>query len=243
MTEYIYVPGPLDYILHFASPASPIDYLELPDPDAEGRLAGHAQGAGAGQGEGRAFLLASTSEVYGDPLVHPQPEDYWGNVNPDRPARRLRRGQAVRRGDDDGLPPLPRRGHADRPDLQHLRPAHAAQRRARACRRSSCQALRGEPLTVFGDGSQTRSFCYVDDLIEGICRLLHSDYDEPVNIGNPAEMTMLQFAEAIVRFTGVVGEIVLRAAAGGRSRRCASPTSPWPRACSAGSRGSLLPTV
>ena len=136
VTKYIYVDGPLDYILHFASPASPIDYLELPIQTLKVGSLGTHKALGLAKAKGARFLLASTSEVYGDPLVHPQPESYWGNVNPVGPARRLRRGQALRRGDDDGLPPRARRGDAHRPDLQHLRAADAAERRPGRSRRS-----------------------------------------------------------------------------------------------------------
>ena len=130
VTEYIYLDGPVDAILHFASPASPIDYLQIPIQTLKVGALGTHKALGLARAKGARFLLASTSEVYGDPLVHPQPETYWGNVNPVGPARLLRRGQALRRGDDDRVPELPHGRHADRPDLQHVRPADAAERRA-----------------------------------------------------------------------------------------------------------------
>ena len=153
-------------------PPARVDYLELPIQTLKVGSLGTHKALGLAKAKDARFLLASTSEIYGDPLVHPQPEDYWGNVNPIGPRGCLRRSQAVRRSDDHGLPSLPRGRDPDRPDLQHLRPTDAAERRPRRARFIE-QALRGEPITVFGDGSQTRSFCYVADLVEGIYRLLH----------------------------------------------------------------------
>ena len=217
VTHFIYVDGPLDAVLHFASPASPIDYLELPIQTLKVGSLGTHNALGLALEKKARFLLASTSEVYGDPLVHPQPETYWGNVNPIGPARRLRRGQALRRGDHDGVPPRPRRGHPDRPHLQHVRRRACAPATAASFRRFIGQALAGEPMTVFGDGSQTRSFCYVSDLIDGIYRLLQSDVADPMNIGNPAELTVLEFARTIRALTGTSERDRLQAAAGRRS--------------------------
>ena len=163
VTNYIYVDGPVDYVLHFASPASPIDYLELPIQTLKVGSLGTHKALGLAKAKGARFLLASTSEVYGDPLGPPADGDLLGQRQPGRPARRLRRGQALRRGDDHGLPPLPRRSRrADRPHLQHLRPAHARATTAASCRPSCRRRCADEDVTVFGDGSQTRSFCYVE---------------------------------------------------------------------------------
>jgi dTDP-glucose 4,6-dehydratase len=174
VTEYIHVPGELDVILHFASPASPVDYLELPIQTLKVGALGTHKALGLAKAKGARFLLASTSEVYGDPLVHPQPERLLGQREPGRPARRVRRGQALRRGDDDGVPP---RYHGVETRIVRIFNTYGPRMRLRDGRvlpNFIQQALRGEPLTVFGDGSQTRSFCYVDDLVEGIYRLLHS---------------------------------------------------------------------
>ena len=140
--------------------------------------------------------------MYGDPLVHPQPEDYWGNVNPVGPRGVYDEAKRFAEAHHHGLPPLPRDGHADRPDLQYLRPSGCACATAASSPTSSRQALKGEPLTIHGDGSQTRSFCYVDDLIEGIWRLATIDFPEPVNIGNPNELSIREFAEKSSRLTG-----------------------------------------
>jgi dTDP-glucose 4,6-dehydratase len=172
VTEFIHIPGRLDAILHFASPASPIDYLELPIQTLKVGSLGTHKVLGLAKAKGARFLLASTSECYGDPLVHPQTEDYWGNVNPVGPRMRLNDGRAL--------------------------PAFMG------------QALEGRPITVFGDGTQTRSFCYVDDLVEGIWRLLNSDEVLPTNIGNPAEMTILDFAQKVVELTGAKSEIIFK---------------------------------
>ena len=188
------------YVLHFASPASPVDYDANPIQTLKvGTLGTHNCSAWRAAKEAR-FLLASTSEVYGDPLVHPQPETYWGNVNPIGPARLLRRGQALRRGVDDGLPPRPRRRHAHRPHLQHLRPADAGSTTGGSVPNFISQALAGEPLTVYGDGSQTRSLCYV--VRPGPRRARRARAGRrpmPVNLGNPHEVTVLELAEMIVR--------------------------------------------
>jgi dTDP-glucose 4,6-dehydratase len=201
VTNYIHVPGRVDFVLHFASPASPVDYLELPIQTLKVGSLGTHKALGLAQSMGARFLLASTSEVYGDPLVHPQPESYWGNVNPVGP-----RGvydEAKRFA--EAITMAYHRFHGVSTRIVRIFNTYGPRMRARDGRvvpAFVCQALAGEPLTVFGDGSQTRSFCYVDDLIEGIVRVLFSELHEPVNIGNPAEMTVLQFAEAIRRLTG-----------------------------------------
>ncbi len=206
VTNFIHVSGRLDYILHFASPASPIDYLKLPIQTLKVGSLGTHKALGLAKSKGARFLLASTSETYGDPLIHPQPESYWGNVNPVGP-----RGvydEAKRFA--EAITMAYHRHHGIDTRIVRIFNTYGPRMRAgdgRVVPTFICQAQSGEPLTVFGDGSQTRSFCYVDDLIEGIWRLLNSDYVEPVNIGNPAEMTVLQFAEEIVRITGSSSEI------------------------------------
>jgi len=209
VTTYTHVPGRVDFVLHFASPASPIDYLELPIQTLKVGSLGTHKALGLAQSTGARFLLASTSEVYGDPLVHPQPESYWGNVNPIGP-----RGvydEAKRFA--EAITMAYHRFHGVSTRIVRIFNTYGPRMRARDGRvvpAFICQALAGQPLTVFGDGSQTRSFCYVDDLIEGIIRVLFSELHEPVNIGNPAEMTVLQFAEAIRRLTGSQLPIELR---------------------------------
>ncbi len=209
VTEYIHVPGNLDALLHFASPASPIDYLELPIQTLKVGSLGTHKALGLAHAKRARFLLASTSEVYGDPLVHPQPETYWGNVNPVGP-----RGvydEAKRFA--EALTMAYHRYHGVETRIVRIFNTYGPRMRlddGRALPAFMSQALRGEPLTVFGDGSQTRSFCYVDDLVEGIFRLLASDEVEPVNIGNPSEMTILEFARAVIEVTGSNSEIVFR---------------------------------
>jgi dTDP-glucose 4,6-dehydratase len=209
VTNYIYVKGPLDTILHFASPASPVDYLELPIQTLKVGSLGTHKALGLAKEKGARFLLASTSEVYGDPLVHPQREDYWGNVNPIGP-----RGvydEAKRFA--EALTMAYHRSHAVETRIVRIFNTHGARMRlndGRVVPNFISQALRGEPLTVYGDGSQTRSFCYVSDLVEGIVRLLRSDYAGPVNCGNPQEVSILRFAETIRTLTGSGSEIVLR---------------------------------
>jgi len=206
VTNYIHVPGRLDYILHFASPASPIDYLKLPIQTLKVGSLGTHKALGLAKSKEARFLLASTSEVYGDPLVHPQPEDYWGNVNPVGP-----RGvydEAKRFA--EAITMAYQRHHGVETRIVRIFNTYGPRMRAgdgRVVPAFICQALNGEPLTVFGDGSQTRSFCFVSDLIDGILRLLHSDHEEPMNIGNPAEMTVLEFAREIVRLTDSRSEI------------------------------------
>ena len=201
VTEYIHVEGKLDFVLHFASPASPIDYLEKPIQTLKVGSLGTHKTLGVAKDKNARYLIASTSEVYGDPLIHPQKEDYWGNVNPVGPrgvydeAKRFAEAMTMAYHRFHGVDTRIVRifntyGERMRLNDGRVVPAFVS------------QALRGEPLTVFGDGSQTRSFCYVSDLIEGIYRLLMSDEVDPVNIGNPAELTVLQFAETILRITG-----------------------------------------
>ena len=207
VTNFIHVPGELDYILHFASPASPIDYLKLPIQTLKVGSLGTHKALGLAKSKGARFLLASTSETYGDPLVHPQPESYWGNVNPVGP-----RGvydEAKRFA--EAITMAYNRHHGVETRIVRIFNTYGPRMRAgdgRVVPTFICQALAGEPLTAFGDGSQTRSFCFMNDLIEGIFRLLKSDYVEPVNIGNPAEMTVLQFAEEIIRITGSSSDVV-----------------------------------
>jgi dTDP-glucose 4,6-dehydratase len=201
VTNFMYVQGPLDAILHFASPASPIDYLEHPIQTLKVGSLGTHKALGLAKEKRARFLLASTSEVYGDPLVHPQTEDYWGNVNPIGP-----RGvydEAKRFA--EAITMAYHRTH--RVDTRIVRIFNTygprmRQEDGRVVPNFIAQALRGEDLTVYGDGSQTRSFCYVSDLVEGILRLLRSDHPMPVNIGNPHEMTVLQFARLIIELTG-----------------------------------------
>ncbi|MBD3869940.1 MAG: SDR family oxidoreductase [Acidobacteria bacterium] len=207
VTNFIHVPGKLDYILHFASPASPIDYLKLPIQTLKVGSLGTLKAIGLAKSKGARFLLASTSETYGDPLVHPQTEDYWGNVNPVGP-----RGvydEAKRFAEATTM--AYHRHHGVDTRIVRIFNTYGPRMRAgdgRVVPAFICQALAGKPLTAFGDGLQTRSFCFVADLIEGIWRLLNSDYVDPMNIGNPAEMTVLEFAKEIIRLTGSSSEIV-----------------------------------
>ncbi|UPT67862.1 MAG: SDR family oxidoreductase [Sphingobacteriales bacterium JAD_PAG50586_3] len=201
VSKHVHIPGELDYILHFASPASPIDYLKIPIQTLKVSSLGTHNLLGLARAKKARILVASTSEVYGDPLVHPQTEDYWGNVNPVGPrgvydeAKRFMEAITMAYHTYHGVETRIIRifntyGPRMRLNDGRVLPAFIG------------QALRGEDLTVFGDGSQTRSFCYVDDLVEGIYRLLMSDYAQPVNIGNPAEITISQFAEEILKLTG-----------------------------------------
>ena len=207
VTDYIYVEGSLDAILHFASPASPIDYLELPIQTLKVGALGTHKALGLAMAKKAHFLLASTSEVYGDPLEHPQQEDYWGNVNPIGP-----RGvydEAKRFA--EALTMAYHRAHGVETRIARIFNTYGPRMRlddGRVVPNFVGQALRDEPLTVYGDGSQTRSFCYVEDLIEGIYRLLLSDEVEPVNVGNPAEMSILDFAHLVNRLTGNKAGIV-----------------------------------
>ncbi len=209
VTEYIFLDGPVDAILHFASPASPIDYLQIPIQTLKVGALGTHKALGLARAKKARFLLASTSEVYGDPLVHPQPETYWGNVNPVGPrgcydeAKRFAEAMTIAYRNFHGVDTrIARIFNTYGP---RMRPADG-----RVVPSLIGQALRAEPLTVFGDGSQTRSFCYVSDLVEGINRLLQSDFKDPLNLGNPSEMTVLEFAETIRRLTLSKAPIVHR---------------------------------
>ncbi|MDP9435800.1 MAG: SDR family oxidoreductase [Actinomycetota bacterium] len=207
VTEYVHVPGPVDRVLHFASPASPIDYLQLPIETLKVGSIGTLHALGLAKEKGARFLLASTSETYGDPQVHPQPETYWGHVNPVGP-----RGvydEAKRYA--EALTMAYRRTHGVDTAIVRIFNTHGPRMRpndGRAIPAFATQALAGEPITVAGDGSQTRSIIYVDDLIEGIVRLLDSDLPGPLNIGNPHETSVLHIAETIRRLTGSSSEIV-----------------------------------
>jgi dTDP-glucose 4,6-dehydratase len=209
VTNYIAVVGPLDYIFHFASPASPIDYLKLPIQTLKVGSLGTHNCLGLARAKGARILLASTSETYGDPLVHPQREDYWGNVNPIGP-----RGvydEAKRFA--EAITMAYHRAHGIPTRIVRIFNTYGPRMRVedgRAIPAFLSQALRDEDVTVFGDGSQTRSLCYVSDLVEGIFRLMMSDFAEPVNVGNPAELTMRQLAERIVAVTGSRSRIVER---------------------------------
>ncbi|QDU67413.1 UDP-glucuronic acid decarboxylase family protein [Engelhardtia mirabilis] len=209
VTEFIHVPGKLDYVLHFASPASPIDYLELPIQTLKVGSLGTHKALGLAHAKGARFLIASTSEVYGDPLVHPQKEDYWGNVNPVGPRGVYDEAKRFAEAMTMGY----QRYHGVQTRIVRIFNTYGPRMRlndGRALPAFMGQALRGEDLTVFGDGSQTRSFCYVDDLVEGIYRLLMSDEPLPVNIGNPHEMTILEFAKAVIDITGSGSKITHR---------------------------------
>src|SRR5213593_2210757 len=201
VTTYIYVKGPLDAILHFASPASPVDYHELPIPTLKVGSLGTHKALGLAKAKNARFLLASTSEVYGDPLEHPQTESYWGNVNPIGPrgvydeAKRFAEAMTM----------AYHRAHKIDTRIVRIFNTYGPRMRlndGRVVPAFIGQALKGEPLTVFGDGSQTRSFCYVSDLIDGIFRLAMSDFHEPVNLGNPQKMTIKKFADEIIRIMG-----------------------------------------
>jgi len=207
VTEYIDVDGPLDGVLHFASPASPVDYLELPIQTLKVGSLGTHKVLGLAKAKDARFLLASTSEVYGDPLVHPQQEDYWGNVNPIGPrgvydeAKRFAEAMTM----------AYHRYHGVDTRIVRIFNTYGPRMRphdGRVVSNFIVQALLGQPLTVYGDGSQSRSFCYVTDLIEGIYRLFFSDEVDPVNIGNPIEFTILQLGEHVLGATGSVSEVI-----------------------------------
>jgi dTDP-glucose 4,6-dehydratase len=206
VTQYIYLPEAIDFVFHFASPASPIDYLEFPIPTLKVGAHGTHNTLGLAKAKGARFLLASTSECYGDPLVHPQKEDYWGNVNPIGP-----RGvyDEAKRFAEAMTMAYHRYHHVDTKIVRIFNTYGPRMRLndGRVVPAFIGQALTGQPLTIFGDGSQTRSFCYVSDLIDGIYKLAISDFHEPVNIGNPREMTIKQFAEEIIRITGTSAQI------------------------------------
>lgn len=207
VTNYIHVSGDLDLILHFASPASPIDYLEMPIQTLKVGSLGTHKALGLARAKGARFLLASTSEVYGDPLIHPQPETYWGNVNPI--GFRGVYDEAKRFA--EAMTMAYHRYHHLETRIVRIFNTYGPRMRlvdGRALPTFMAQALRGEDITVFGDGQQTRSFCYVDDLIEGIYRLSQSQEVEPVNIGNPEEITILDFANEIIELTGSKSKVV-----------------------------------
>ncbi len=209
VTEFMYVDGPVDYILHFASPASPIDYLKLPIQTLKVGSLGTHKALGLAKTKGARFLLASTSEVYGDPLVHPQPETYWGNVNPVG----LRGVYDEAKRFAEAMTMAYRRYHGTETRIVRIFNTYGPRMRlhdGRAIPAFLSQALRGEDVTVFGTGSQTRSVCYVDDLIDGIHRLLLSDESDPVNIGNEEEITMLDLAKEIIALTGSKSKIINR---------------------------------
>jgi dTDP-glucose 4,6-dehydratase len=209
VTEYIHVVGDLDAILHFASPASPIDYLELPIQTLKVGSLGTHKALGLARAKGAKFLLASTSECYGDPLIHPQSEDYWGTVNP--VGARGVYDEAKRFA--EAMTMAYQRYHGVETRIVRIFNTYGPRMRlndGRVLPAFMPQALRGESLTVFGDGSQTRSFCYVDDLVEGIYRLLNSSELLPTNIGNPNEMTILEFAKEVIDITGSGSDIVFK---------------------------------
>jgi len=201
VTKFIHVPGKLDYILHFASPASPIDYLKIPIQTLKVGALGTHNCLGLAKEKKARILVASTSEVYGDPLVHPQTEEYWGNVNPVGPRGVYDEAKRYM----EAITMAYHNFHGVETRIVRIFNTYGPRMRlndGRALPAFIGQALRGEDLTVFGDGSQTRSFCYVDDLIEGIYRLLMSDYSQPVNIGNPDEISLKEFAEEVLKLTG-----------------------------------------
>jgi dTDP-glucose 4,6-dehydratase len=209
VSKFIHVPGDIQYVLHFASPASPIDYLKIPIQTLKVGSLGIHNCLGLAKAKKARVLIASTSEIYGDPMVHPQNEDYWGNVNPVGPrgvydeAKRFQEAMTMAYHKFHGLETR----------IVRIFNTYGPRMRlndGRALPAFIGQALRGEDLTVFGDGSQTRSFCYVDDLVEGIYRLLMSDYSEPVNVGNPDEITLKEFAEEIIALTGTKQKIVYK---------------------------------
>ncbi len=209
VTNFVYVEGSLDGVLHFASPASPIDYLEKPIQTLKVGSLGTHKTLGLAKAKGARFLIASTSEVYGDPQVHPQPESYWGHVNPIGPrgvydeAKRFAEAMTM----------AYHRYHGVDTRIVRIFNTYGPRMRpndGRVVSNFIVQALRGEPLTIYGDGSQTRSFCFVSDLIDGIYRLFQSDRSDPVNIGNPGEFTVRQLAERVIELTGSTSEIVAR---------------------------------
>ncbi len=209
VTKFIHVPGAIDYILHFASPASPIDYLKIPIQTLKVGALGTHNCLGLAKDKKARILVASTSEVYGDPLVHPQTEEYWGNVNPVGPRGVYDEAKRYM----ESITMAYHTYHKVDTRIVRIFNTYGPRMRlndGRALPAFIGQALRGEDLTVFGDGSQTRSFCYVDDLIEGIYKLLMSDYVYPVNIGNPVEISLLAFAEEILQLTGAKSKIVFQ---------------------------------
>ena len=209
VSKYIYVPGELDYILHFASPASPIDYLKIPIQTLKVGSLGTHNCLGLALAKKARILVASTSEVYGDPLVHPQTEEYWGNVNPVGPRGVYDEAKRFQ----EAITMAYHTFHNIETRIVRIFNTYGPRMRlndGRALPAFIGQALRGEDLTVFGDGSQTRSFCYVDDLVEGIYKLLMSNYSEPVNIGNPDEISLKDFEEEIIKLTGTTQKIIYK---------------------------------
>jgi dTDP-glucose 4,6-dehydratase len=209
VSKFIHVPGELDYILHFASPASPIDYLKIPIQTLKVGSLGTHNCLGLAKDKKARILVASTSEVYGDPLVHPQDEEYWGNVNPVGPRGVYDEAKRFQ----EAITMAYHTFHGVETRIIRIFNTYGPRMRlndGRALPAFIGQALRGEDLTVFGDGSQTRSFCYVDDLVEGIYRLLMSDYASPVNIGNPDEITLKEFAEEVLKLTNSNVKIVYK---------------------------------
>lgn len=209
VSRFVHVPGNIDYILHFASPASPIDYLKIPIQTLKVGSLGTHNLLGLAKAKKARILVASTSEVYGDPTVHPQTEDYWGNVNPIGPRGVYDEAKRFQ----EAITMAYHTYHQLETRIVRIFNTYGPRMRlndGRVLPAFIGQALRGEDLTIFGDGSQTRSFCYVDDLIEGIYRLLMSDYAYPVNIGNPDEITIRQFAEEIIRLTGTTQKLIMK---------------------------------
>ncbi|MFC6860668.1 UDP-glucuronic acid decarboxylase family protein [Zunongwangia atlantica] len=209
VTKFIHVPGKLDYILHFASPASPIDYLKIPIQTLKVGSLGTHHCLGLAKEKGARILIASTSEIYGDPLVHPQSEDYYGNVSTIGPRGVYDEAKRFQ----ESLTMAYHRFHGLETRIVRIFNTYGPRMRlndGRVIPAFIGQALRGEDLTVFGDGLQTRSFCYVDDQVEGIYRLLFSDYVEPINIGNPDELTIKDFAEEVIKLTGTKQKIVYK---------------------------------
>ena len=201
ITKFVHVPRNLDYILHFASPASPIDYLKMPIQTLKVGSLGTHNLLGLARAKKARILIASTSEVYGDPLIHPQQEDYWGNVNPVGPRGVYDEAKRFQ----EAITMAYHNAHGVETRIVRIFNTYGSRMRVRDGRALPAfmsQAIRGEPITIFGDGTQTRSFCFVDDLIEGIVRLLLSDYHKPVNIGNPEEVTIRQLAEEIIDLVG-----------------------------------------
>jgi len=209
VSNYVHVAGDLDYILHFASPASPIDYLKIPIQTLKVSSLGTHNLLGLAKAKGARILVASTSEVYGDPLVHPQTEEYFGNVNPVGPRGVYDEAKRFQ----EAITMAYHTYHNVETRIARIFNTYGPRMRlndGRVLPAFVGQALRGEDLTVFGDGSQTRSFCYVDDLIEGICRLLKSDYTLPMNIGNPDEITISDFAEEIIKLTNTTQKVIYK---------------------------------
>lgn len=207
VTKFVHVPGKIDYILHFASPASPIDYLKMPIQTLKVGALGTHNLLGLAKSKGARILVASTSEVYGDPLVHPQQEEYWGNVNPIGPRGVYDEAKRFM----ESITMAYHTYHKLETRIIRIFNTYGPRMRlddGRALPTFMSQALRGEDVTVYGDGSQTRSFCYCDDLVDGIYRLLLSDYEKPVNIGNPSEITLLEFAEEVIALTGSKSKII-----------------------------------